>query len=67
MIVEGGLPRFQYDGYWFVLDDPIPEYWGSDWYDSDEMYVDYDPADGGYYLYDTRYPDDRVAVSVLAG
>jgi len=32
-----------------------------DWYDSDDVYVDY-YADG-YYLYNRRYPVDRVAIS----
>jgi hypothetical protein len=67
LIVVDGLPRFQYSGYWIVLNDPLPEYWANDWYDSDYEYIEYDPRDGGYYLYDARYPEDRIAVSVLAG
>ena len=51
---EGGDPRFQYGGYWFTVLDPVPEYWGSDWYQNDDVYVDY--YDNGYYLYDRRYP-----------
>src|SRR5579864_1083484 len=50
----GGDPRFQYDGYWFSVMDPIPEYWASNWYQNDDMYVNY--YDNGYYLYDRRYP-----------
>jgi len=50
----GGYPRFQYDGLWFNLVEPYPEYWGTDWYQRDEMYVDY--ADGGYYLFNRRFP-----------
>ena len=50
----GGDPRFQYGGYWFSVLDPIPEYWASNWYENDDVYVDY--YDNGYYLYDRRYP-----------
>ncbi|MHB8754345.1 MAG: hypothetical protein ACYC92_05225 [Candidatus Acidiferrales bacterium] len=53
-MVVGGDPRFQYGGYWFTVVDPVPEYWGSDWYQNDDVYVDY--YDNGYYLYDRRYP-----------
>lgn len=51
---EGGYPRFQYEGYWFSVIDPYPEYWGADWYRNDDMYVDY--RDDGYYLYDRSFP-----------
>jgi hypothetical protein len=53
--------RFQYGGYWFGLIDPWPEYWAADWYDNDDMYVDY--YGDGYYLYNRRYPSDRIAIS----
>ena len=61
VVFVGGGQRFQYGGYWFGLIDPWPEYWSSDWYDSDDVYVDYDRD--GYYLYNRRYPSDRVAIS----
>jgi hypothetical protein len=57
----GGYRRFQYGGFWFGLVDPWPEYWASDWYDSDDVYVDY--YGDGYYLYNRRYPGDRIAIS----
>ena len=38
-----------------------PEYWSNDWYDSDDVYVDYN--DDGYYLYNRRYPGDRISIS----
>lgn len=63
LVVVGGYPRFQYNGYWFSLVDPWPEYWSADWYDTDDVYVDY--TDGGYYLYDRQYPNDRIAISVF--
>ena len=61
VIFIGGGQRFQYGGYWFGLIDPWPEYWPSDWYDSDDVYVNYDGD--GYYLYNRRYPSDRIAIS----
>jgi hypothetical protein len=61
VVFIGGQQRFQYGGYWFGLIDPWPEYWSSDWYDSDDVYVNYDGD--GYYLYNRRYPSDRVAIS----
>ena len=62
MEVEG-RPRFQYNGYWFSMMEPYPEYWGSDWYRNDDMYVDFDG--GGYYLYDRRFSNrPGVAVSI---
>ena len=57
----GGHRRFRYGGYWFGLVDPWPEYWSNDWYDSDDVYVDY--YGDGYYLYNRRYPGDRIAIS----
>jgi hypothetical protein len=57
----GGHRRFQYGGYWFGLIDPWPEYWAADWYDRDEVYVDY--YGDGYYLFNRRYPHDRIAIS----
>src|ERR1017187_9622502 len=56
-----GYPRFQYGGYSFMLLDPWPEYWSVNWYSSDDLYIDYDD---GYYLYDRRYPDVRLAVMI---
>jgi hypothetical protein len=63
-IMYQGYPRFEYNGYSFLLLDPYPEYWSDDWYASDDVYIDYDDNDGGYYLYDRRYPQDRLAVTV---
>ena len=59
----GGYPSFQYGGYWLSLVDPIPPYWGNDWYQSDNVYVVY--ADNGYYLYDSNYPQEPgIAISI---
>src|SRR5580704_16630849 len=61
-LVVGGYPRFQYDGYWFSMVDPWPGYWANDWYDTDDVYVTY--VDNGYYLFDRRYPDVGIAISI---
>ena len=60
--VYGGHPRFQYGGFWFGLLDPWPEYWADDWYDNDDVYIVY--SGDGYYLYNRRYPRDRIAITV---
>jgi hypothetical protein len=65
LVIYAGNPRFEYDGYWFTLLDPVPEYWPDDWYQSDDVYIDY--SDDGYYLYNVQYPRDRVAVDVDFG
>ena len=61
-LVVGGYPRFQYQGYWFSPVDPWPEYWGDNWYDNDEVYVAY--VNNGYYLYNNRYPNVGIAISI---
>lgn len=53
-MIVGGIPRFQYGGYWFDILDPYPYYWGDNWYETDDVYVDY--VDDGYYLFNRRYP-----------
>jgi hypothetical protein len=59
----GGYPRFQYNGYWFEVLDPYPDYWGNNWYQTDDVYVDYN--DGGYYLFNRRYPGrPGIAISI---
>ena len=62
MELYGGYPRFQYGGFWFGFMDPWPEYWSDDWYDNDDVYIVY--SDGGYYLYNRRYPHDRITITV---
>ena len=62
LVIVGGYPRFQYGGFWFSILDPWPEYWPDNWYENDDVYIDY--SNGGYYLYDPRYPGVGIAVSV---
>jgi hypothetical protein len=58
----GGNPRFQYQGYWITLLDPWPQYWSSNWYDNDDVYI----ASGsdGYYMYNRRYPGVGIAINI---
>jgi hypothetical protein len=65
-VIYMGYPRFEYGGYSFLLLDPWPEYWSDSWYDSDDLYIDYDNYDQGYYLYNRRDPQIRLAVMPLA-
>jgi hypothetical protein len=62
VVIVGGFPRFQYQGFWFGFVDPWPEYWAANWYENDDVYVEY--VDGGYYMYNRQYPRDRLAISV---
>jgi hypothetical protein len=62
VVVVAGYPRFQYGGFWFSVVDPWPEYWSDDWYDNDDVYIAY--YGDGYYLYNRRFPQDRIAISV---
>jgi hypothetical protein len=62
MVYVGGYPRFQYDGYWVTFVDPWPESWSPDWYESDDVYIDY--TDDGYYLYDRAHPGIGIAVNI---
>ncbi len=57
-----GYPRFSYSGFSFLLVDPWPEYWTENWYEADDVYIDYDD---GYYLYNHRYPSVRLAITVV--
>lgn len=57
-----GFPRFSYGGFSFLLVDPWPEYWADNWYDTDDVYVDYDD---GYYLFNRRHPGIRLAITVV--
>ena len=58
----GGFIHFQFGGFGFSIIDPLPEYWSDRWYDNDDVYID-DSGDG-YYLYNRRHPQDRIAISV---
>jgi len=57
-----GYPRFEYGGFAFLLVDPWPESWSANWYASDDVYIAYD---NGYYLYDRRYPQTALAITIV--
>ncbi len=62
-MMRNGYPSFQYAGYWFMVLDPYPEYWGPSWYRTDDVYIDY--VGDGYYLFNRRYPGRAgIAVSI---
>lgn len=60
--IHMGYPRFSYGGYSFLLVDPWPEYWNDNWWQADDVYIDYDD---GYYLYNRRHPSERLAITVF--
>jgi hypothetical protein len=62
VVVVGGYPRFQYGGFWFSMVDPWPEYWAPNWYQTDDVYVDY--VNDGYYMYNRRHPGVAIAINV---
>lgn len=62
VVVVDSSPRFQINGFWFSLVDPWPETWADNWYDTDDVYIEY--FDGGYYLDNSRYPGTRLAINV---
>jgi hypothetical protein len=59
-VISSGYPRFEYSGYSFLLVDPWPEYWADNWYDVNDVYIDYD---NGYYLHNRGYAQVRLAIT----
>jgi hypothetical protein len=57
-----GYPRFECNGFSFLLVDPYPEYWSDNWYDFDDVYVVYD---NGYYLYNRAYAQVKLAITIV--
>ena len=62
LAIYGGHPRFYCNGFWFSMLDPWPETWPGDWYDNDDVYINY--YNGGYYMYNQNYPGIGIAVNV---
>jgi hypothetical protein len=62
MAFVGGYPRFQYDGYGVTFVDPWPESWPANWYQTDDVYLDYN--NDGYYLYNRMRPGPGIAVTL---
>ena len=61
-MVAGGYPGFVYGGLYFSVVDPWPQYWSNNWYENDDVYIDY--SGDGYYMYNRRYPQDRISIGV---
>ena len=62
MVFVGGMPRFQYDGFYFTIMDPWPSDWDPNWYADDDVYIDY--VGDGYYLFNRNYPGVQLALTV---
>jgi Ni/Co efflux regulator RcnB len=58
-VVVAGHPRFEYDGYWFVVGRPLPPGWRY----TDTVYVDY--VNDGYYMCSPAHPGIRVSIDIL--
>jgi hypothetical protein len=58
-VIVAGHPRFQYDGYWFVVARPLPPGWRY----SDEVYVDY--VGDNYYMCSRVHPGVRISIDIL--
>ena len=58
--VVGGAPTFRYRGYRVTVVDPWPENWHDNWYETDDVYLNYE--DNGYYMYNRRHPNVGIAV-----
>jgi hypothetical protein len=61
-VIYEGYPRFYHQGYYFILVDPYPETWEEDWYETDDVYIEYD---NGYYLYNRNRPGYALAVTIM--
>jgi hypothetical protein len=59
-VIVGGFPRFQYSGFWFVLEEPWPDYWVYGNY----YYVVF--TDGNYWLCDYDDPGVQIELVVIA-
>ena len=57
LIAAGIHPCFEAGGYSFLLVDPIPPVFADNWYATDDVTVNEDAGDGGYYLEDAAYPN----------
>ncbi len=62
VVVIAGHPRFHYSGFYVTLMDPWPEYWAPNWYETDDVYVDY--VNDGYYMFNRRHPGVAIAVNI---
>jgi hypothetical protein len=61
-VMYRGYPRFNHQGYNFLLVDPYPETWEESWYSTDDVYIVHD---NGYYLYNRTRPGHPLAVTII--
>ena len=61
-VIYLGYPRIEFGGYSFLLVYPWPEYWPDNWYDVNDLFIEYDD---GYYLHNRGYAQVRLAIAVL--
>jgi hypothetical protein len=61
-VVYQGYSRFNHGGQSFVMVDPYPSAWSTNWYARDEVVVEYDQ---GYYLYNRKHPGYPIALVVV--
>lgn len=59
-VIVGGFPRFQYGGFWFVIEEPWPGYWT---YGSPDYYILF--TDGNYWLCDYDDPGVQIELTVI--
>ena len=57
-----GYPQFQYNGYGVTFADPWPETWPANWYQTDDVYLNYN--NDGYYMYNRMRPGPGIAVTL---
>lgn len=62
-IINNPQPVVVYGGYNFQLIDTWPTVWSFD----DPVYIDYDPVEDMYFMFDPFHPEARVAVMVVGG
>lgn len=60
--MDHGYPRFRHHGQNFLIVDPWPDSWDDDWYESDDVYIEYD---NGYYLHNRRHSGIALSVVVV--
>jgi hypothetical protein len=59
-VIVGGFPRFQYSGFWFVLEEPWPGYWV---YGDPDFYILF--TDGNYWLCNYDDPGVQIELTVV--
>lgn len=59
IFINGGY-RFWYGGFWFNY-----SIWPEDWSSSDPVYIEYDEAVSGYFVYNPNRPHFRVALGIV--